>query len=126
MVTPVPATVEFDAYQPNSSGPALQERVVERVVKLAEKWLVESPTQVVKVVEQQARQLLAQREEIARYQEQVAQLQQEVQRLQEPLPRSAAPFAIAQEKRQKTRKRPGRAAGHPGQWRTPPRCCPQR
>ena len=102
------------------SRTAQQETAIARVVGLVEGWLVEQPQQVLQVVERQARQLLAQQAEIAHYQAQVAQLQQALQQVQEQPARSAAPFALAPEKRQKTPKRPGRPAGHRGEWRTPP------
>lgn len=72
------------------------------------------------VVERQARRLLEQQQQIAHYQQQVSQLQQEVARLQEQPARSAAPFAIAAEKRKAEPKRPGRRVGHPGTWRRAP------
>lgn len=100
--------------------PDADKQAIERVVKLAQAWITENPTQLVRVVEQQARQLMVQRQEIALYQQQVVQLQQEMERLSEQPPRSTAPFAIAPDKRQQQRKRPGRPVGHRGQWRTPP------
>lgn len=104
----------------NETPPDGCQAAIDRVVKLAQTWVTEHPAQVVQVVEQQARQLLAQRQEVALYQQQVVQLQQEVARLKGQAPRSAAPFAIAPDKRQTQRQRPGRRVGHPGQWRTPP------
>jgi transposase len=104
----------------NETPPEVCQQAINRVVKLAQGWMTEHPAQVVQVVAQQARQLLVQRQEIALYQQQVVQLQQEVARLKGQTRRSAAPFAIAPDKRQTQRKRPGRRVGHPGQWRTPP------
>lgn len=98
----------------------MSQRAIEQVVKLAQQWLLENPVQVVKVVEQQARQLLEQRQELELYRQQVAQLQQEIEALRAQPKRSAAPFAIEESKRQKTPKRPGRKAGHVGQWRISP------
>lgn len=104
----------------NSSGTDPQDAAIARVVTLVQGWIVDQPQQVIQVVERQARQLLAQQDEIAHYQAQVAQLQQELQQVQGQPARSAAPFALAPEKRQKTPKRPGRPIGHRGVWRTPP------
>lgn len=96
------------------------ERAVERVVEMVRGWLSEQPQSVVQVVERQARQLIVQQREIAHYQQQVRQLQQELAQLQEQRVRSAAPSAIAAEKRKAEPKRPGRSAGHVGQWRRAP------
>lgn len=87
---------------------------------MATGWLSERPEQVLQVVERQARQLVVQQDEIAHYQQQVSQLQQEVARLQSQPARSAAPFAIAPEKRKAEPKRAGREVGHRGEWRRPP------
>lgn len=103
-----------------SAGSEVSEQAIERVVKLARGWLSERPEQVLQVVERQARQLVVQQQEIAHYQQQLRQLQQELERIQEQPARSAAPFAIAPEKRKAERKRPGRPVGHPGEWRRAP------
>lgn len=101
--------------------PAIIEASVERVVSLAKVWLVEDPNQVLQLVERQARQLLMQQQELTHYRQQLAQWQREVERLEDGPRRSAAPFAIADEKRKAQPKRPGRPVGHPGEWRkTPP------
>ncbi|MEO1147483.1 MAG: hypothetical protein AAFY26_18015, partial [Cyanobacteria bacterium J06638_22] len=102
------------------SRTAQQEAAIARVVALVEGWLVDQPQHVMQVVERQARQLVAQQDEIAHYQAQVAQLQQELQQVQGQLACRAAPFALAPEKRKLTPKRPGRPAGHRRVWRTPP------
>lgn len=112
--------MEIPTHQPATIQPEAIERALQQVVTLAQQWLEQNPEQLLKVVEQQARQLLEQRREISRYDQQVAQLQQELETLREQPKRSAAPFAIEDTKRQKTPKRPGRKTGHPGQWRTAP------
>lgn len=98
----------------------VSERAIERVVELARGWVSEQPERVLQVVERQARQLMAVQQEMADYQQQVSQLQQEVARLQAQPGRSAAPFALAPEKRKAERKRPGRSVGHRGEWRRAP------
>ncbi len=98
----------------------MSERAIGRVVELVRGWLSEQPEQVLQVVGRQARQLVVQQQEIAHYQQQVSQLQQELARVQEQPRRSAAPFAIADEKRKAEPKRPGRSVGHPGEWRRAP------
>lgn len=112
--------VEIPTHQPATIQSEAIERALQQVVRCAQQWLEQNPEQLLKVVEQQARQLLEQRREIARYTQEVAQLQQEVETLLKQPKRSAAPFAIEDKKRQKTPKRPGRKAGHPGQWRSTP------
>lgn len=96
------------------------ERAIERAVELVRGWLSERPEQVLQVVARQARQLIVQQQQIRHYQQYVGQLQQEIAQLQEQPGRSAAPFAIAAEKRKAEPKRPGRQVGHPGEWRRTP------
>lgn len=112
--------MDNSAQLPTTPTAEASERAIQQVVKLAQEWLVAEPQQVLVVVERQARQLVAQQQQIEHYQQQVKQLQQEVERLREQPKRSAAPFAIADEKRQKSPKKPGRAVGHRGEWRSAP------
>jgi len=120
----VTATVEKTTLLPTTNTLAVNERAVQAVVRLVERWMEENPAQVLQMVERQARQLVEQHHEIACYQQQVAQLQQELETLREQPQRSAAPFAVAAEKRQQNPKRPGRPVGHRGAWRQPPAPAP--
>lgn len=83
--------------------------------------LAQTPVQVLDIVERQARRLLSQQAEINDYRRQLAALENEVAGLQaEQVPGSVAPFRIAEEKRERAPKRPGRKPGHRGQWRQSP------
>lgn len=98
----------------------VNEAAIERVVSLAQGWLGEDPDKVLQMVERQARQLLVQQQELLYYRQQLEQYQQKALALVQEPKRSAAPFAIANEKRKAQPNRPGRPPGHPPDWRKAP------
>lgn len=110
------------------------EAVVERVGAIGRESLDQEPTWVVERLQQQALSLASaqyhlqrqaaelQRQQavLASQQQQIRSLELKLNQVQRSQKRQAAPFARSAEKRQRQPKRPGRKAGHPGQWRQPP------
>ena len=101
--------------------PEAIDTAVERVVAFGRKLLVDSPEQLLSIVERQARQLFAQQAELDKYKHQLQALQGEVKALQESqFAGSVAPFRIDEKKRSRSPKKPGRKRGHTGAWRQSP------
>lgn len=113
MSTVPPTTTK---YRPEAIGTA-----VARVVAFGRKLLVDSPEQLLNIVERQARQLLEQQAALDEYERQLQTLQGEVKTLQEnQFIGSVAPFRIDKKKRSQKPKKPGRKPGHRGAWRQSP------
>ena len=90
-----------------------------------EELLRNNPQRVVDLVLRQGELILEQRQLIERQQAAITALEKRVEQLEEALGQSgggpgAAPFRIDPQKRKATPKRPGRSAGHTGEFRLAP------
>ncbi len=110
-----PAEARFKTIHPDVEAAAVQQ-----VVSIAQGMLERAPTEILQIVERQARQLLNQRHEIQLHRRQIAQLEQQVRQLKQRPDGRIAPFRIDEDKRQTAPKRPGRKSGHAGVWRKTP------
>ena len=93
---------------------------MQRVVVIGQRLLDSDPSQVLGVLERQARQLLHQQNEILEYRRQITQLQQAVDQLKQQAPGRVAPFRRESAKKKTAPKPPGQKPGHRGQWRQSP------
>jgi transposase len=88
--------------------------------KVARALFVDAPERLIDLVEQQARRIEEQDQQISALQGHITELEERFEQLERSSKRSAAPFARADDKRKKDKKKPGRKAGHRGQHRKRP------
>lgn len=82
--------------------------------------LRDDPDQLIEINIQQAQLIDELRQEIERLKSDNDDLNRRLQELERAAYRQAAPFRIADERRKKKRKKPGRPKGHPGAYRARP------
>ena len=104
---------------PKGSGAKIQS--IAHRVRTAGEWLLEThPSVLVERLEAQAIRIGILQEQLETAQDQIQALEQKLGESERAGKRQAAPFRVREHKKKKTKKRPGRAPGHPPAWRNSP------